>query len=107
MRIGQTNINISKLFSQGTVFSQPKTSHRNNSGINTIDDLRSGHFKNSYGVEGMGITGKSDWRKVINVSDEMKNHVLEDVKKRFINMEECQVAMLLNMTHIMIKYILM
>ena len=25
---------------------------------NTIDDLRSGHFKNSYGVEGMGITGR-------------------------------------------------
>lgn len=82
MRIGQPNMNISKLFSQGTVFS-PKTSPRNYSGINTIDDLRSGHFKNSYGVEGMGITGKNDWRRVINVSDEMKNHVLENVKKSF------------------------
>lgn len=27
--------------------------------LNTIEDLRSGHFKNSYGVEGMLITGRS------------------------------------------------
>lgn len=83
MRIGQTNLSISNLFSQGTFFSQQKTSHGNNSGINTIDDLLSGHFKNSYGVEGMGISGKSDWKRIIKVSDEMKNHVLEDVKKSF------------------------
>nr|WP_300858638.1 DUF3879 family protein [uncultured Acetatifactor sp.] len=50
---------------------------------NTIDDLRSGHFKNSYGVEGMGITGRTDWKRIVNVSDEMKQHVYEDVKKAF------------------------
>ena len=50
---------------------------------NTIDDLRSGHFKNSYGVEGMGITGKTDWKRIVNVSEEMKQHVYEDVKKGF------------------------
>ncbi len=50
---------------------------------NTIDDLRSGHFKNSYGVEGMEITGKTDWKRIVNVSDEMKRHVYEDVKKEF------------------------
>ena len=50
---------------------------------NTIDDLRSGHFKNSYVVEGMGITGRTDWKRIVNVSDEMKQHVYEDVKKEF------------------------
>jgi len=50
---------------------------------NTIDDLRSGHFKNSYGVEGMRITGRTDWKRIVNVSDEMKQHVYEDVKKAF------------------------
>ncbi len=50
---------------------------------NTIDDLRSGHFKNSYGVDGMGITGRTDWKRIVNVSDEMKQHFYEDVKKGF------------------------
>lgn len=50
---------------------------------NTIEDLYSGHFKNSYGVEGMLITGRSDRKKIIDVSDEIKNHVLEDVKKAY------------------------
>ncbi len=50
---------------------------------NTIDDLLSGHFKNSYGVEGMGITGRTDWKRVVSVSDEMKQHVYNDVKKEF------------------------
>lgn len=50
---------------------------------NTIDDLRSGHFKNSYGVEGMEITGRTDWKRIVNVSDEMKQHIYEDVKKEF------------------------
>ncbi len=47
---------------------------------NTINDLRSGHFKNSYGVEGMNITGRTDWKRIVDVSDEMKAHVLKDVK---------------------------
>lgn len=50
---------------------------------NTINDLRSGHFKNSYGVEGMNITGRTDWKRIVNVSDEMKAHVLADVKKAY------------------------
>lgn len=50
---------------------------------NTIDDLRSGHFKNSYGVEGMEIKGRTDWKRIVNVSDEMKQHVYNDVKKEF------------------------
>ena len=52
-------------------------------GVNTLEDLRSGKFKNSYGVEGMCVTGRSGWRKIIDVSDEMKQHVFEDVKKEF------------------------
>lgn len=51
--------------------------------MNTLNDLLSGHFKNSYGVEGMDITGRSDWKRIVPVSDEMKKHVLEDVKKDF------------------------
>lgn len=48
-----------------------------------IADLLSGRRKNSYGVEGMRITGRTDWKKIINVSDEMKQHVFEGVKKEF------------------------
>ena len=51
--------------------------------MNTLNNLLSGHFKNSYGVEGMDITGRSDWKRIVPVSDEMKNHVLEDVKRGF------------------------
>lgn len=52
-------------------------------GVNTLEDLLSGHYKNSYGVEGMCVTGRKNWRKIIDVSDEMKQHVLEDVKKAY------------------------
>ena len=52
-------------------------------GRNTLEDLLSGHFKNSYGVEGMCVTGRSDYKKIIPVSDEMKQHVLEDVKMAY------------------------
>ena len=34
-------------------------------------------------VEGMGITGRTDWKRIVNVSDEMKQHVYKDVKKAF------------------------
>lgn len=51
--------------------------------LNTIEDLRSGHFKNSYGVEGMLVTGRSDYKKIIDVSDEMKEHVLQNVKQAY------------------------
>ncbi len=54
-------------------------------GSNTkaINDLLSGRRKNSYGVEGMRITGRTDWKKIINVSDEMKQHIFNDVKNEF------------------------
>lgn len=48
---------------------------------NTLEDLLTGHCKNSYGVEGMDITGRNgDYKKIVPVSDEMKQHVLNDVK---------------------------
>lgn len=50
---------------------------------NTIEDLYSGHFKNSYGVEGMCVTGRNDYKKIIDVSDDMKEHVLKEVKKSY------------------------
>lgn len=50
---------------------------------NTLEDLYSGHFKNSYGVEGMCVTGRNDYKKIIDVSEEMKTHVLKDVKKAY------------------------
>lgn len=52
-------------------------------GVNTLEDLRSGKFKNSYGVEGMCVTGRSGWRKIIDAPDEMKQHVFEDVKNSY------------------------
>lgn len=51
--------------------------------MNTIEDLRSGHFKNSYGVEGMLLTGDPSQKRIIDVSDEMKNLVFENVKKAY------------------------
>ena len=54
-----------------------------NSNTKAIEDLLSGRRKNSYGVEGMRITGRTDWKRIISVSDEMKQHVLEGVKKEF------------------------
>lgn len=50
---------------------------------NTIEDILSGNVKNSYGVSGMDITGKSGWQKIIPVSDSMIQQVIKDVKKDF------------------------
>ena len=50
-------------------------------GKNTLEDFLTGHRKNSYGVEGMRITANS--RRIIKVSDEMKQLVLDDVKKAY------------------------
>ena len=50
-------------------------------GRNTLEDFLTGHRKNSYGVEGMRITANS--RRIIKVSDEMKQLVLDDVKKSY------------------------
>lgn len=74
-RINGKQTNISMPFGSGT-----SAKRSNAGGRNTLEDLLSGHYKNSYGVEGMCVTGRSDYKKIIPVSDEMKNHVLEDVK---------------------------
>ncbi len=51
---------------------------------NDLEAFLAGHRKNSYGVEGMDITGRNgDWKKIIPVSDEMKQHVLDDVKREY------------------------
>lgn len=82
MRIGNNYQGIMQLFSRMDARSMA-AKRTGTGGRNTIEDLRSGHFKNSYGVEVMGITGKTDWRRIVHVSDEMKQHVYEDVKKSF------------------------
>lgn len=48
---------------------------------NDLEEFLAGHRKNSYGVEGMDVTGRNgDYKKIVPVSDEMKQHVLNDVK---------------------------
>lgn len=83
MHIKPNNTIFKSFQTNQTHFLTSTTRHNSSSGTNTISDLLSGHFKNSYGIEGMEITGKTDWRRIIKVSDEMMNHVLEDVKKEF------------------------
>ena len=51
---------------------------------NDLEEFLAGHRKNSYGVEGMDVTGRNgDWKKIIPVSQEMKEHVLNDVKNGY------------------------
>ncbi len=52
-------------------------------GRNTLEDFLSGHRKNSYGVEGMCVTNNPNARKIIEVSDEMKQRVFDSVKNAF------------------------
>ncbi len=52
-------------------------------GRNTLEDLLTGHYKNSYGVEGMCVTNNPNARKIIKVSDEMKQRVFNSVKDAF------------------------
>lgn len=60
------------------------TSQRSGGYKNDLEALLTGHLKNRYGVEGMDITGRNgDYKKIVPVSDEMKQHVLEDVKKGY------------------------
>ena len=50
MRIGNSNY----------YFGVPSSGRRFHSGgRNTLEDLLTGHYKNSYGVEGMCVTGSS------------------------------------------------
>ena len=83
MRIGNNYQGIMQFFSKNSVPFAGIQNQKSNSNSKAIEDLLSGRRKNSYGVEGMRITGRSDWKRIINVSDEMKQHVLEDVKKEF------------------------
>lgn len=76
MRIGNNYLGMAQLSSN-------KENQKNNPNAKAIADLLSGRRKNSYGVEGMRITGRTDWKRTIPVSDEMKQHVFEDVKKEF------------------------
>ena len=34
---------------------------------------------------GMDITGRSDWKKIVEVSDDIKEKVIEQTRKNFIN----------------------
>ena len=52
-------------------------------GRNTLEDQLTGHRKNSYGVEGMCVTNNPNARKIIKVSDEMKQRVFNSVKEAF------------------------
>ena len=55
----------------------------NAGGRNTLEDLLTGHYKNSHGVEGMVITKGSNRKRTMPVSDEMKQFVYNDVKNAF------------------------
>ncbi len=83
MRIGNNSQGIWQLFSNKSFPFSGAKNQKSNPNSKAIEDLLSGRRKNSYGVEGMRITGRSDWKRIINVSDEMKQYVLEDVKKEF------------------------
>lgn len=106
MRIGEANHNNYKdyieLFTKINVNNQSKNSEnkvnaakqkpyrdedynytKKNYNGNNLQDLLSGHLKNSYGLEGMVITGRSDYKRIIEVSDEMKDHIFNDVKRAF------------------------
>lgn len=70
--------NTSMPFSSGTL-----TRRSGTDGRNTLEDLLSGHYKNSYGVEGMVITEGSNRNRIMPVSEEMKQHVFNCVKEAF------------------------
>ncbi len=83
MRIGNSYQGIWQFFSNKSFSFAGAKNQKSNPNAKAIEDLLSGRRKNSYGIEGMRITGRTDWKRVIPVSDEMKQHVLEDVKREF------------------------
>jgi len=92
MRIGNNYQGVIQLFSgmnrSKTNFNMPFVSGASTrgsgaSGRNTLEDYFSGHRKNSYGVEGMCVTNNPNARKMIHVSDEMKQRVFNSVKDAF------------------------
>lgn len=91
MRIGDNNQFILQLFSRmnggktntNNLF-KPTTPKRSDGYKNDLEAFLAGHRKNRYGVEGMDVTGRNgDYKKIIPVSDEMKEHVLNDVKNAY------------------------
>ena len=92
MRIGNNSQGIWQLFSRMNggkantnmpFGSGALTRHSGAGGRNTLEDFLSGHRKNSYGVEGMCVTNNPNARKIIKVSDEMKQRVFNSVKDAF------------------------
>ena len=92
MRIGNNYQGIMQIFSRmnggksntSMPFSSGTSTRRSGTGgRNTLEDFLSGHRKNSYGVEGMCVTNNPNARKIIKVSDEMKQRVFESVKNAF------------------------
>lgn len=83
MHIGNNYQGIWQFFSNKRFPFAGAKSQSSNPNAKAIEDLLSGRRKNSYGVEGMRITGRTDWKRMIPVSDEMKQHVFEDVKREF------------------------
>ena len=83
MRIGNNSQGIWQLLSGRT--NTPFAGARRSSagGRNTLEDLLTGHYKNSHGVEGMVITKGSNRKRSMPVSDEMKQFVYNDVKDAF------------------------
>lgn len=66
-------------------------SRRSNAGgRNTLEDLLTGHYKNSHGVEGMVITKGSNRKRIMPVSDEMKQFVYNNVKDAFYNLNSAK-----------------
>lgn len=66
------------------LFKTTNASKRSDGYKNDLEAFLAGHRKNSYGVEGMDVTGRNgDYKKIIPVSKEMKEHVLNDVKNAY------------------------
>ncbi len=83
MRIGNNSQGIWQLFSRMNGGNKTFGRSSGTGGRNTLEDYLSGHRKNSYGVEGMCVTNNPNARKIINVSDEMKQRVFNSVKDAF------------------------
>ncbi|MBD5549278.1 MAG: DUF3879 family protein [Lachnospiraceae bacterium] len=92
MRLGNNYQGIMQIFSRmnggksntNMPFGSGASTKRSGAGgRNTLEDYLSGHRKNSYGVEGMCVTNNPNARKIIKVSDEMKQRVFYNVKDAF------------------------
>ena len=83
MRIGNNSQGIWQFLSRMNGGNKPFGRSSGVSGRNTLEDYLSGHRKNSYGVEGMCVTYNPNARKIISVSDEMKQRVFNSVKDAF------------------------